>query len=219
MGWSEFVLALCAFFLSHALLVRAPVKPWLVARIGAQGFSALYSVLSLAVLAWVMIAAARAPYVRLWAWAPWQNWLAIVGMLAACLIVALSLGRPNPFSFGGPDTGFDPDAPGLVGVMRHPLLVAAGLWASVHGVANGNLAHGALFFSFAGFSLLGMRIIDRRRQRLMGADWAELWTRVRSAKAAPISIPRDVPRILIGALGWCALILGHGAVIGVSPWP
>lgn len=219
MGWSEFVLALVAFLLSHTIPVRAPVKPWLVARIGSHGFAAFYSALSLALLGWVIVAAVRAPYVQIWAWAPWQNWLAIAGMLVASLIVALSLGKPNPFSFGGPDSGFDPDAPGLVRATRHPLLVALALWAVLHGVANGSLAFGVLFFCLAGFSILGMKIIDRRRQRLMGADWARIRNRVRAAKAPLVQIPQDVARLTCGVIGWLILILGHNAVLGVSPWP
>ncbi|MEM8581076.1 MAG: NnrU family protein [Pseudomonadota bacterium] len=64
MGWSEFVLALVALLLSHTIPVRAPVKLWLVARIGSHGFAAFYSALSLALLGWVIVAAVRAPTSR-----------------------------------------------------------------------------------------------------------------------------------------------------------
>lgn len=219
LGWFEFALALSIFLLSHAIPVRAPVKPWLVARVGARGFSVLYSLLSLAVLAWVVVAAGRAPHVALWDWAPWQNAVVLVAMFAACLIVALTLGRPNPFSFGGPDAGFDPDHPGLVRVMRHPLLLALGIWSAAHGLANGTVAHVVMFLGFAGFAALGTMIVDRRRQARMGGEWRRLWEATRGADAPVLRLRRDLPRLAMGTLAWGALIALHGPVIGVSPWP
>ena len=61
MGWFEFALAYVVFFLSHSLPVRPPLRPRLQARLGASGFTLAYSVLSLAVLSWLIGAAGRAP--------------------------------------------------------------------------------------------------------------------------------------------------------------
>lgn len=219
MGWIEFACALCVFLLSHAVAVRAPAKPWLVAHLGPRGFTLAYSGVSVAVLGWVIVAAGRAPLVPLWAWAPWQNMLVIGVMLGVCLIVALTLGRPNPFSFGGPKEGFEPAWPGLVRWIRHPLLWALALWALSHGVAKGSLAHGIMFFGFAGFAVLGMAIIDRRRQRIMGAEWHRLWRQTRSSAAPAIDRRRDGLRLVLGVALWVGLILAHGPVLGVTPWP
>ncbi|HHZ08454.1 MAG TPA: NnrU family protein, partial [Rhizobiales bacterium] len=73
MDWGEYALAFAAFFLTHSLPVRPPLRPWAVARLGRAGFAAAYSALSLAALAWLIVAAGRAPYLGLWDWAPWQN--------------------------------------------------------------------------------------------------------------------------------------------------
>lgn len=70
MGWLEFTAAFLVFFLSHSLPVRPPLKPWLQARLGRVGFTLFYSLLSLAVLAWLIGAAGRAPFVPLWNWSP-----------------------------------------------------------------------------------------------------------------------------------------------------
>nr|WP_299880523.1 NnrU family protein [uncultured Sulfitobacter sp.] len=49
----------------------------------------------------------------------------------------MSLGRPNPFSFGGSrNAQFDPAHPGLVRFMRHPLLVALALWGHALAVSG-----------------------------------------------------------------------------------
>ena len=118
----------------------------------AAGFTLAYSALSLAVLTWVIGAAGRAPYVPLWQWAPWQNHVVLVVMALVCLLLALSIGRPNPFSFGGArNQDFDPHVPGIIRLHRHPLLLALGLWAFAHTLPNGDLAHVILFGVFGVF--------------------------------------------------------------------
>ncbi len=218
MGWGGFALALGAFFLSHAVPVRPPVRPWLLARLGRRGFAAAYSALSLAVLAWLVVAAGRAPYLPLWYWEPWQNHVVLAVMLPVCLIVALSVGRPNPFSFGGAhDERFDPAHPGIVGWLRHPLLAALALWAGAHLVANGDLAHVILFGAFAAFAVFGGRLVERRRDR---KALERLRAEMEGRRPSPLEIAMEAPlRIAAGVALYAALILLHEPVIGVSPIP
>lgn len=65
MAWAEFILVILVFFVSHSLPVRPRNRAALVGLLGQTGFTIGYSVLSLAVLAWVIGAAARAPFVPL----------------------------------------------------------------------------------------------------------------------------------------------------------
>ena len=133
MGWNEFAFAFAAFFLTHSIPIRPPLRPWAVARLGHAGFGIAYSALSLAVLAWLIAAAGRAPYVQLWDWAPWQNHVVLAVMLPVCVILSLAIARPNPFSFGGAQNDrFDPASPGIVRLTRHPLLLALGIWSAAH---------------------------------------------------------------------------------------
>ena len=161
MEWSGFALAFVAFFLGHSVPVRPPFRPILVRVLGAAGFGLAYSALSVAILTWLIVAAERAPFVPVWNWMPWQNHLVLAIMLPVCLIVALSIGRPNPFSFGGArNAAFDPARPGIVRLDRHPFLVALALWSGAHLVANGDLAHVLLFGTFFVFALFGRRLVD-----------------------------------------------------------
>lgn len=222
MAWVEFGIVVCLFLLSHALPVRPPLRPWLVARLGAQGFTLAYSVLSLAVLAWLIAAAGRAPFVPLWEQASWQSHLPILGLLPACLILGLAIARPNPFSFGGAsNAAFDPAHPGIIRWMRHPLLVALAIWAGVHLGANGDLAHALLFGLFLIFALMGMRMIDRRRQRDMGARWHGLVAAMAAGPIwpRPVNQGRALLRLCLGLGLYGLLLLLHPVVIGVSPWP
>ncbi|MDA7429357.1 NnrU family protein [Primorskyibacter aestuariivivens] len=221
MGWWEFIAAYAAFFLSHAVPVRPRTKGRIAALVRRGGFTLAYSALSIAVLAWLISAAGRAPFVPLWDWAPWHPHLVLTLMLAVSLIVALTLGRPNPFSFGGPDAGFDPTHPGILRFMRHPLLVALALWAGAHMLANGDLAHVILFGGFAGFAILGQFLIDRRRRRQMGGIWDAARAALRDAPwlHAPCRWPELVFRVAAGISAFYALIMLHPHLFGVSPLP
>ncbi|MEW5998369.1 MAG: NnrU family protein [Pseudomonadota bacterium] len=217
MGWTEFAAALGTFLLSHAVPVRPPVKPWLVGLLGQRGFTIAYSLLSLAVLTWLITAAGRAPFVMLWAWEPWHNHLVLAVMAVVCLILALAIGRPNPFSFGGTNNAaFDPARPGIVGWMRHPLLAALALWAGAHAFANGTLAHVLMFGIFAAFALLGGRLIDRRRQREMGPEWQRLRRVIVRPGARAVMLGQPLRLVAGGAL-YLVLILIHPLLFGVSP--
>jgi uncharacterized membrane protein len=220
MGWFEFALAYVVFFLSHSLPVRPPLRPWLQARLGASGFTIAYSALSFAVLAWLIWAAGSAPHVALWDWAPWQAHVPLVVMGPVCLILALSIGQPNPFSFGGSrNDQFDPARPGIVRLSRHPLLLALALWAAAHVVPNGDLAHVILFGTFAAFALLGGRLFDRRKRREMGPEWQRMRDRVLDGPflCLPVSWQRLATRMAIGIGLYVALLWLHPWLFGVDP--
>ncbi len=222
MGWTSFAVVFAAFFLTHSIPVRPVVKSRLVDMFGVRGFAVGYSALSVGMLALVIWAAGKAPYVPLWPQLDWHRHAAHLGMLAVCLLLALGIARPNPFSFGGTKNDrFDPARPGIVRWTRHPILLALALWAGVHLLANGDLAHGVLFGVLGSFALVGHPLIDRRKQRDLGAS---RWTALDTArKAAPrCQAPRAWPillfRLLIGLAAFAALLLAHPHVIGVPAW-
>ncbi|RBP17234.1 putative membrane protein [Roseiarcus fermentans] len=226
-GWAEFAAAWAAFLVSHALPARPAVRRRLTASLGEAGYQIVYGAVSVAAIAWLIAAAGRAPLVPLWSTEIWQMWLANLAAPLACLLVAFAVGAPNPLSFGGPAAGFDPSRPGVVGVARHPLLVALALWAGVHTLANGDLAHVLLFGGFGGFAVLGMRALDRRRRRELGeAEWARLsacasdWplAALLAGRWRPQS-PPNAARFVLGLALWLVLLALHPLVIGVSPLP
>ncbi|UWQ36178.1 NnrU family protein [Leisingera aquaemixtae] len=219
MGWLEFTAALMLFLASHAIPVRPPVRPWLVSRLGLRGYILAYSVLSLAILAWLVVAAARAPYVGVLPYWEGFRWVPLLVMPLACLLAVAGMMRQNPLSFGGLGVrAFDPAHPGILAVSRHPLLAAMALWAGAHLLANGDLAHVILFGLFAGFAWMGMALIDTRKQRQVGqGEWRRL-----SRNTARLNLLRLRPTA--SEAGWAAavflaLLILHAPVIGYSPLP
>jgi uncharacterized membrane protein len=222
-GWLIFALAFVVFFLTHTVPVRPGVKARLQDLLGRRGFTTAYSALSLAVLGGLIWAAAQPPYVHLWAQNNAQRYVVLAGMTLACLVAGFAIGRPNPFSFGGAHNDrFDPDRPGIVRLTRHPLLLTLALWAGLHLLPNGDLAHVILFGVFLGFALLGRWIIDRRNRRLIGADtWHAL--AARTARAPLFQAPASWSGFAV-RLGWAVgalllLLALHPVVIGASPLP
>ena len=62
----EFVGALVAFLAAHVVPPLPPVRARLIGALGHRGYIAGYSALSLALIAWVIAAALRAPFIPLW---------------------------------------------------------------------------------------------------------------------------------------------------------
>ncbi|ABD86797.1 NnrU family protein [Rhodopseudomonas palustris] len=227
--WAEFIAAFAVFLASHAVPSRPAVRAAMVARLGERGFLALYSGVSLLVLAWLIGAAGRAPLLPLWPFEPWQMLAPNLAMPFVCLLAAFGVGAANPLSFGGnPRLAFDPEQPGIVGAARHPLLWAIALWSGAHLVPNGDLAHALLFGFFALIALAGMVMIDRRKQRRLGYEaWHALarntsfwpFAALLQGRFRPRSYGVDAKRLAIALVAWLTLLALHAPVIGVSPLP
>jgi uncharacterized membrane protein len=227
-AWGEFGVAFALFLVSHALPARPPVRRRLVGSLGERGYLAAYGAVSLAILAWLVTAAGRAPYVPLWPYSEGLVWIANIVMPLACLLVSCGIRAPNPFSFGGTSRGFDPQHPGIAGITRHPLLLALACWAGVHALVNGDFSHVLLFGGFAIFALIGMRVLDGRKRRQFGAArWQRLAAKTSGLPIAALITGRWRPRldqvaalrIMLGLLLWVALLALHPTTIGVTPLP
>jgi len=228
-GWGGYALAFLVFALAHALPARPRLRQPLVEALGERAYLWGYSLVSLGLLYWLIIAAGRAPFLPLWDFRPWQLWVPNLVMPLVVLLATAGIGAANPFSFGGdPDRPFDPDRPGIVGLTRHPLLLAIVLWAAAHVVPNGNLAHALLFGLFAAMGVLGMVMLDRRRRRQWGPRrFAELargtsalpgaaWLGGRSAPDRSVLSGR---RLLAALAAYLAIMVLHPTLFGVSPLP
>lgn len=222
-GWLELLSAFCLFIVSHIVPARPAIRTRLVAALSKPGYIAAYATVSIAMLAWLIVAAARAPYVALWDDTGWARFAPLIAMAPACLLTAFAIAAPNPFSFGGQNNdAFDPDRPGIVGLTRHPLLWALALWSGAHAVANGNLAHALLFGGFAIFAVGGTWSFDQRTRRAMGPQrWDDLAGRTK--RAAWLSRLLDqatffTVRVALAAALYLALIAAHPHLIGVPAW-
>jgi uncharacterized membrane protein len=171
----EFFAALAVFVLAHAVPARPVLRGRLVDALGRRTYLALYSALSLALLAWLISAAIRAPEIVIWEQASWRATLALISVPLALVLIFAGLIKPNPLSVSLSAQVHDPARPGLLAITRHPVLWGFGLWGSAHIAANGNLVSIILFGALALFALLGTGRLDKRKARSMGeAEWRRL---------------------------------------------
>ncbi|MFV0411595.1 MAG: NnrU family protein [Paracoccus sp. (in: a-proteobacteria)] len=224
-GWGEFITAFAVFLAAHVIPMRPALKGRLIGWLGRPGYIAAFSLLSLGLLYWLLMAAGRAPYIEIWPQALWQRWLVNLAMPLAIALTVFAVGARNPFAFGGRAEGFDPEHPGIVGLTRHPLMWAFALWAGAHLIANGNLAHVILFGFLLVFAVSGIRGAEARARRSLPdfdrlAAHSSLWPG--AALLDGRWHPREWPswrRLLIAVLVWAALIFLHPVLIGLSPLP
>ena len=218
-------IAAVIFVVSHFALSHPPLRRILVARLGEKAFRAVYGLVALAAIIWLVKAYGAAPYVELWPTAAWMRHVVLIVMpLAAILLVAgLTARNPTAMYWNNPEA--DEPLPGILMVTRHPVMWAVTLWALAHMTANGDAASLIFFAAFAGLALAGMPAIDRRRRMMMGEAWTsfEAVTSVLPFAAvaggrAKLSLGRiGIWRIAGGVLLYGILLFGHRAVIGVSP--
>lgn len=225
-GWGDLAAAFAAFSVSHALPARPALKARAVAVLGRAGYAVAFSLLSTALLGWLIIASGRAPYVELWAPEVWQRWLVNAVMPPVILLGCFGVGAANPFAFEGRAAGYDPARPGIAGVTRQPLLWALLLWSLAHLVANGDLAHVLMFGAFAALAAAGFVLVERRRRAIGAVEWARLAAHTGLVPLAALVAGRWRPagwpsgaRALLAVAIWGVLIWLHPMAIGPSPLP
>ena len=196
MEWAEFTLALAAFLASHVIPAR--LRGPLVARFGRRAYVAGYSLLSLGLLYWLILAAGRAPFVEVWPQLPWMRWLVNLAMPLAILLA-------------------------VAGGMRG-LMAGFAVWAGAHLVANGELAHVILFGAMLAFALAGVAAAEARARRM--PDFARLAAHTSVVPGVALLAgrwrPRGWPspaRLALAAAIWAALLWLHPPVIGAVALP
>ncbi len=226
-SFEAFFLALAAFFATHSLPAVRPLRRRAVRAIGERAYIGLYSLVSLAALAWVVAAALAAPYLPLWQYRSWTVWVPTVLMAPACLLLVCGATSPNPLSIG-PRRGYDPRDPGIVAVTRHPVLWGFALWAGGQLFPNGDLAAVIMFAMFLSFALLGMPLIDAKRRRELGVEpWQRLAADTSLVPFAAAIAGRTqirwraigAPRLGASAALYALLVAGHQWLFGVWPLP
>lgn len=226
-AWAELLVALAVFVGSHFLPSRPAVKTPLIAWLGKSGYGIAYSLVSIAVLAWMIAAAERAPFLELWPQYGWMRWAPNVAMPLSFVLICAGIGLRWRWTLGAGRKAFDPLDPGFAAVTRHPLLLALILWSGSHLIANGDLAHVVLFGTFLGLSLAAIPLFDARARATIPI---EDQTRVFAATALFSLRPFKsgvwlrqntglLPRLVLGLILSAVLITLHQPVIGVSPRP
>lgn len=160
----EIVLLWVAFTATHMGLSSQRLRPRLIARLGAQGFQGVYSLVAIAIfvpLVSIYFDHQHAgPHLWYVGYLTPVRWLAYLGMALALTLVAGGLITPSPASLTGGAT----QVRGVLRITRHPLLMGFGVFGAVHLLtANLSAAELAFFAGFPVFVILGCRHQDQRK--------------------------------------------------------
>ena len=142
------IIGIVVFLGIHLLPTVPGLRDKLAARLGENGYKALFSLLSIAGFALLVWGFATAPVIQVWTPPAWTRWVAIALMLPAFIFLVAAY------------------VPGEIKAkLKHPFLVAIKTWALAHLIANGDLASIVLFGSFLAYAVYD-RITLKRRQWL-----------------------------------------------------
>lgn len=221
------IAAAATFVLSHLILSSNPVRGPVSARLGAKGFLALYSIVALASLVWMVMAFGAAPYVETWFAPVWIKHLPAGIMPIAFLFIVCAYTSPNP-SIIGAGAGWADRAPaGILAVTRHPMAWGIGLWAATHALAGGGMARLVLFTAVGALGFLGAWHQDHRKAQQLGPAWETFRSKTSFVPFVAIASGRatlrfadiGVWRIAVAVALAAGAMAAHEWVVGWSPLP
>ncbi len=224
---AQFFIALGVFLILHIVPTQAGIRGTLVGRYGEANFRIGYSILSLTLIVWVIAATLQAPRDVLWMAESRQYTFALHLMPWACAFLFAAIGAPNPLSVAFSGKEFNPAKPGIVAITRHPVLWGFGLWALAHIPANGDLVSLTLFGAMMVFAFAGMKRIEGRKRKQLGAKQYGVLARstsvipflaVATGRASFPFSPRLWLQVVLGLAFYAWFVLyGHLWLIGADP--
>ena len=188
------IVGLIIFLGIHLLPTNTEVRDGLVARLGANGYKAVFSLVSLAGLVIIVLGYHKMQL------HPGKNpvlfdpplWMRHVSMLLMLPAMILFVASSVPSR--------------IRSAVKHPLLMGTKLWALAHLLANGDVASLLLFGSFLAFAVYDL--VSVKQRGALGPLGAKTAT-------SPIN---DVIVVAVGIALYAALLYGgHAWLIGVDP--
>ena len=222
------VVAALFFVGTHLGVSSSALRPALVGRLGERAYLALYSLLSLLAIVWLVSAWNSAPQVQIWTPGAGLRHLTVALMPVAFLLVVAGLSAPNPTAVGQrPDPDAREPATGILRVTRHPFLWGVGLWAALHTLANGDLASLIFFGGFAALAVAGTFLIDAKRTRAGTKGWGVFLQRTSNVPFVAVLQRRQrlslreigLARAALALALYVAVLWAHPHLFGVSPLP
>ncbi|MFZ2030570.1 MAG: NnrU family protein [Vitreimonas sp.] len=227
-----FALALTLFVLLHVGVSATGLRARIVARIGEGPYRGLFSVASLALLAWMVTGfrAMRAdPFdplnETLW-WPPQGlHWPAIVFVGLGFLLGVAGLLSPGPTLAGFESRALAQAEParGALRITRNPFLWGVALWAAGHLLANGERWAVMLFGALGAMVLFGARSIDRKGAGRNPEAWAKFEAATSNIPFAAIVQGRNKLvlselwwRLLVALLVFVIVALAHRTLFGAA---
>ncbi|MBC7803801.1 MAG: NnrU protein [Candidatus Parcubacteria bacterium] len=209
---SQLYIATAVFLATH-FVPSTPLRGALVRVLGQRGYLVLYVLVSFAAIGWMVWAYKRAPLEPLFVG---LRWLPAILLPFSFVLLACGVLSRNPTMVGADKLLASPDpARGIIRVTRHPVMWSFILWAGAHLLARGEQSAMVFFGAFLLLAALGAVLIDRRKERTLGADWARFAAVTSYFPFLAIAQGRN--RFIAGEIGWRNPAIGL-ALYGLLFW-
>jgi uncharacterized membrane protein len=221
-GYWMLILASAAFVGSHFAMSHA-LRSGMVKMFGRTGFLMVYSVISLILLIWMVMAYRFVPAGDLLWSVGDELWSAasVITLLASVLYSGSMSGNPALPSPGAAElAGRVPS--GVFKVTRHPMMWSFALWGVAHIMIAPRVDAILFIGSIIFLALAGAAAQERKKSKVMGVEW-ESWLRKttylpRITQFMHIGLPNWVIGFVIWVLAtWGHNFFGHYAA-GVFRW-
>ena len=158
-----------AFGGTHTVLTHPPIRSAVTGSLGEKGFSGIYAVISFATfvpLVWTFFAnrVSHAKPLLAVAMTPGLEWVTMLLMLLAVLLLVLGFAQPSPLSLAGarsPSSGIG----GVLRITRHPVFMAFAIFGLAHCLVNSSAIDRVFFGGMLVYSLIGCAHQDWRKQQ------------------------------------------------------
>lgn len=216
----EFFISLAIFILAHVLPEPTGIRTRLIKRFGKKLYVAGFSLLSTILLVWLIWSALHTPYINIWQPSQFTFLVPIMLMLPACILFTTSIMKYNPLSLAFVQRPAS-TRPNITTLLRHPLLWSILLWAASHTIANGDLVGLIMFGGFAIFSLVGMKIFERRAFRTLSQSEYET-ALAKTSGSISLRLKKTLNRamateVIAGIILYAIVLHLHEPIIGIDP--
>jgi uncharacterized membrane protein len=199
------VLAAAVFLAAH-FISSTPLRSGLIGMLGEKAYLGLYSLVSLAAVAWMIWAYVKAPYERLWVGDEFKVWAIVLMPVSLVSIVAGGMTR-NPGAVRQESALASMGEPrGILRITRHPIMWGIALWAAVHLIARGDTASVIFFGAMLLLAVLGTLLIDARKNGTLGPDWQRFASLTSNVPFGAIMQGRN--RFQFDEIGWKKVLIG-----------
>lgn len=216
------LIAANAAFVGTHFIMSHPLRAPMVKAFGAMGFQIVYSIVSIATLAWVYFAFKGAPSADLpgsgeigWA-------VATLITLPAMVLFAGSLMGNPALPTPQADAQARAEPKGVFKVTRHPMMWGFALWALSHIVLYWSWRTMVTALAMGILALVGARLQDKKKEVLMGDAWQQwesktsFWPRWGALFGAG-AVPWALGIVFFALFSWLHVPLG-GIAAGIWRW-
>lgn len=197
-----------AAFVGSHLAMSHPLRAPMVRKLGERGFQIVYTLVSIATLAWVYFAFRAAPPADLPGSGEIGWIIATVLTLPAMILLAGSLTGNPAMPTPKAEAQARATPRGVFKVTRHPMMWGIGLWALSHIVLWWSTRTLVTAFAIGFLALVGARLQDAKKRAQLGEAWAEWESRT-----------SYWPRLgQLFSVGPVPLIAGTALWLGASWW-